>query len=156
MHVREIQVLILLTFINNFSLKLHSIRTCLPTYMYIPYFLEYKPGRLFLSRHRGPGVKTRPAYKRGRRLFPFTGLGARYFNDYYGEPDSRFVKSSVVRGHHVYKAVWTPALREELIVKAEDGNAHDEHAMAVVKEGNVVGHMPRSLHRHRTLEQLPL
>ena len=123
---------------------------------YIPYFLEYKPGRLFLSRHRGPGVKTRPAYKRGRRLFPFTGLGARYFNDYYGEPDSRFVKSSVVRGHHVYKAVWTPALREELIVKAEDGNAHDEHAMAVVKEGNVVGHMPRSLHRHRTLEQLPL
>ena len=38
--------------------------------MYIPYFLEYTPGRLFLSRHRGPGVKTRPAYKRGRRLFP--------------------------------------------------------------------------------------
>ena len=103
-----------------------------------------------------------PALKRGRRIngagvyFLFTGLGARYFNDYYGEPDSRFVKSSVVRGHHVYKAVWIPALREELIVKAEDGNAHDEHAMAVVKEGNVVSHMPRSLHRHRTLEQLPL
>ena len=64
-----------------------------------------------------------------------------------GPPDSRFVKSSVVRGHHVYKAVWIPALREELIVKAEDGNAHDEHAMAVVKEGNVVGHMPRSISR---------
>ena len=133
-----------------------SAFSCTPRVQEVPYFLEYKPGRLFLSRHRGPGVKTRPAYKRGRRLFPFTGLGARYFNDYYGEPDSRFVKSSVVRGHHVYKAVWTPALREELIVKAEDGNAHDEHAMAVVKEGNVVGHMPRSLHRHRTLEQLPL
>ncbi len=72
-----------------------------------------------------------------------------------GPPDSRFVKSSVVRGHHVYKAVWTPALREELIVKAEDGNAHDEHAMAVVKEGNVVGHMPRSISRV-SLEQLPL
>ena len=40
-------------------------------YSQVPYFLEYKPGRLFLSGHRGPGVKTRPAYKRGRRLFPF-------------------------------------------------------------------------------------
>ena len=63
-----------------------------------------------------------------------------------GSSDSRFVKSSVIRGHHVYKAIWTPALREELIVKA-DGNVHDEHAMAVVKEGNVVGHMPRSISR---------
>ena len=38
--------------------------------MNILYFLEYMPGRLFLSRHRGPGVKTRPAFKRGRHLFP--------------------------------------------------------------------------------------
>ena len=64
-----------------------------------------------------------------------------------GSSDSRFVKSSVIRGHHVYKAIWTPALREELIVKAEDGNVYDEHTMAVVKEGNVVGHMPRSISR---------
>ena len=118
-----------------------------------------------ISLNTSPGVYffqdiVDPALKRGRRI---NGAGV-YFRSrcalfqrlYYGEPDSRFVKSSVVRGHHVYKAVWIPALREELIVKAEDGNAHDEHAMAVVKEGNVVGHMPRSLHRHRTLEQLPL
>ena len=45
-----------------------------------------------------------------------------------GSWDSRFVKSSVIRGHHVYKAIWTPALREELIVKAEDGYVHDERA----------------------------
>ena len=36
----------------------------------VPYFLEYTPGSLFISRHRGPGVKTRPAYKRGLCLFP--------------------------------------------------------------------------------------
>ena len=30
------------------------------------------------------------------------------------------------------------------IVKAEDGNVHEECTMAVVKEGNVVGHMPCS------------
>ena len=64
-----------------------------------------------------------------------------------GSSDSRFVKSSVIRGHHVYKAIWTPALREELIVKVEDGNVHDEHAIALVIEGNVVGHMPRSISR---------
>ena len=64
-----------------------------------------------------------------------------------GSSDSQFVKSSVIRGHRVYKAICTPALQEELIVKAEDGNIHDERAMAVVKEDNVVGHMPRSISR---------
>ena len=58
-----------------------------------------------------------------------------------GSSDNRFVKSSVIRGHHVYKAIWTPALPEKLFVKAEDGNVHDELAMAVVKDGNVDGHI---------------
>ena len=36
---------------------------------------------------------------------------------------------SVVRGHHVYKAVWTPFLGEILTAIAEPGNNHDRHAV---------------------------
>ena len=42
-----------------------------------------------------------------------------------------YEKASVVKGHHVYKAVWTPFLGEELSVQPEDHNDHDEHAIAV-------------------------
>ena len=43
-----------------------------------------------------------------------------------------YEKASVVKGHHVYKAVWTPFLGEELSVQPED---HDEHAIAVTRDG---------------------
>ena len=56
-----------------------------------------------------------------------------------------FTVNSVVRGHHVYKSVWTPFLGEELVLEAEDGNEHDQHAVAVMKDATVVGHMPRYL-----------
>ena len=42
-----------------------------------------------------------------------------------------YEKASVVKAHHVYKAVWTPFLGEELSVQPEDHNDHDEHAIAV-------------------------
>ena len=32
----------------------------------------------------------------------------------------------------MYKTVWTPFIGEELPLKAEDGNSHDEHAVAVM------------------------
>ena len=54
-----------------------------------------------------------------------------------------YEKESVVRGHHVYKAIWTPVIGEELEVRTEDDNDHDQHAVAVVKDGVVIGHMPR-------------
>ena len=54
-----------------------------------------------------------------------------------------YEKESVVRGHHVYKAIWTPVIGEELEVKTEEDNNHDQHAVAVVKDGLVIGHMPR-------------
>ena len=43
-----------------------------------------------------------------------------------------FTVSSVVRGHHIYKAIWTPFVGEELVVKTEDENEFDRHAVAVV------------------------
>ena len=38
-------------------------------------------------------------------------------------------KESVVRGHHLYKAIWTPVIGE-LSLRAEDNNEHDNHAVA--------------------------
>ena len=46
---------------------------------------------------------------------------------------------SVVRGHHVYKSVWTPLLVEYLTVCPEPGNSHDKYTVSVVKHGGIVG-----------------
>lgn len=58
-----------------------------------------------------------------------------------------FSFDSVVRGHHVYKAVWTPVMGELLPAEVDDGNPEDQYAVAVSKEGIVVGHVPRELSR---------
>ena len=50
---------------------------------------------------------------------------------------SVYEKESVVRGHHIYKASWTPSIGEELPVQREDGNQHDDHAVAVMKNGDM-------------------
>ena len=43
-----------------------------------------------------------------------------------------YEKSSVVKGHHVYKFVWTPVIGQELKTKLEEHNEHDKHAVAVL------------------------
>ena len=50
---------------------------------------------------------------------------------------------SVVRGHHIYKKVWTPTLGEILKVFPEPCNTHDWYAVCVKKEDAIVGHVPR-------------
>ncbi len=52
----------------------------------------------------------------------------------------RFCLESVVRGHHVYKRVWTPVVGEQLPVGVEEDNGNDPRAVAVRKSGIVVGH----------------
>ena len=65
-----------------------------------------------------------------------------------GSYHESYQKVSVVRGHHIHKVVWTPEVGEVLQVRTEDGNEHDEHAVAVVKDGLIVGHVPpRSMSR---------
>ena len=51
---------------------------------------------------------------------------------------------STVRGHHVYKASWSPYIGEELPVQCE---VHDDFAVAVLKNSNTVGHVPREISR---------
>lgn len=49
---------------------------------------------------------------------------------------------SYIRGHHVYCSSWTPVIGEELVLKRQPDNEHSKHAVAVVKDGDVVGHVP--------------
>ena len=58
-----------------------------------------------------------------------------------------FKRESCIRGYHVYKAVWEPELGEELQCRRERVNAQDMYAIAVIKDTNVVGHLPRKISR---------
>lgn len=56
--------------------------------------------------------------------------------------------NSVVRGHHVYKDVWTPFIGEELTVLREPENEYDCFAVSIILDGSVVGCVPKELSRH--------
>ena len=50
-----------------------------------------------------------------------------------------------VRGHHIYKDVWSPSLGEVLQCTRELENTKDRYAVAVVHRSTVVGHIPRKI-----------
>ncbi len=56
-----------------------------------------------------------------------------------------FQLESVVRGHHIFKAVWTPVVGEDLPLQQEPDNSYDSFAVAIIKEDAVVGRVPREL-----------
>ena len=47
--------------------------------------------------------------------------------------------SSCVRGHHIYKDIWSPVLGEELSCSKESDNDKDPSVM------KVAGHIPRKI-----------
>ena len=52
---------------------------------------------------------------------------------------------TVVCGYHVYKEIWCAAVGEELSYIREVENYHDLFAVAVVRQGVIVGHVPRKI-----------
>ena len=54
-------------------------------------------------------------------------------------------------GYHVYQNVWEAAIDEELVCRPERSNGHDRHAVAVMKNDLVVGHLPSKFSRLYTL-----
>ena len=50
-----------------------------------------------------------------------------------------------MRGYHAYKDNWNPVIGETLGVRREPANTIDKHAVAVVKDGVIVGHIPYNL-----------
>ena len=56
-----------------------------------------------------------------------------------------FTLDSVIRGHHVYKDIWTPFVGEELTLNQENGNSHDRYAITVEKDNTIVGRVPKEV-----------
>ena len=52
---------------------------------------------------------------------------------------------SFIRGYRAYKDIWTPAVGEVLVLKHEPDNVKEKSAVAVHKEGDVVGHVPYNI-----------
>ena len=56
----------------------------------------------------------------------------------------------MIRGHHIFKGIWTPRTGEIVQVRQEAQNPHDRNAVALLKaDGTVVGgtvieHVPSS------------
>ena len=55
----------------------------------------------------------------------------------------RYDKISMARGHHTYKHIRTLGIIKQLVVEVQDGNEHDDHSVAVMKDGYIVGHSSR-------------
>jgi len=47
--------------------------------------------------------------------------------------DSIFLHESVIRGHYIFKGIWTPRTEEIVQVRQEAGNTHDRNAVALLK-----------------------
>ena len=52
---------------------------------------------------------------------------------------------SFIRGYHAYMDIWTPVEDEMLKLIPEPTNSVDRNAVAVMKEGHIVGHNPFNL-----------
>lgn len=58
-----------------------------------------------------------------------------------------FERACCVRGYHVYRHIWEAAVGEELVCQRETANLSDHYAVAVVKDGVIVGHLPKKISR---------
>ena len=50
-----------------------------------------------------------------------------------------------VRGYHIYKTIWLAAIGEVLECEREPTNAVDRYAVAVIRNGLVIGHLPKKI-----------
>ena len=48
-----------------------------------------------------------------------------------------------IKGHHLYKDIWTLEIGEQLKVRTEPDNCVDKFAVCVEKDKRVVGHLKR-------------
>ena len=58
---------------------------------------------------------------------------------------SVFEAKSFIRGYHDYMHLWMPRAGEVLTLQREPQNTVDQHAVAVIKNNLVVGHVPYNL-----------
>ena len=56
-------------------------------------------------------------------------------------------RNSYVRDYHMYKNVWHVIIGEELQCERELDNESDRYAVAMKKDGTIIGHLPRAISR---------
>ena len=56
-----------------------------------------------------------------------------------------FEMEAMIRGYHVYQAVWNAQIGEELSCVTERENVRDPFAVAVKKSNLTVGHIPKKI-----------
>ena len=56
-------------------------------------------------------------------------------------------RSCCVRGYHVYERIWSVTIGEELLCEREMDNERDRYAVAVIKDGVIIDHLPRKISR---------
>lgn len=54
-------------------------------------------------------------------------------------------RNSCVRGYHFYKNIWDAVIGEEIQCERELDNESDRYAVAVKKDGTIIGHLPRKI-----------
>ncbi len=59
--------------------------------------------------------------------------------------DDAFQFSSWITGYYNYRHRWTPYIDEVLNCEHEEDNNYDEYAIAVMKDGMIVGHVPKTI-----------
>ena len=58
---------------------------------------------------------------------------------------------SCIRGFHVYHEVWAPYIGERLNCAIKSGNSADPFPVAVQKNSEMIGHVPRTISRVSSL-----
>ena len=56
-------------------------------------------------------------------------------------------KQLCIRGYHIYSHIWTAVVGEELNCQRETTSPSDRYAVAVVRSGQVIGHLPLKVSR---------
>ena len=54
---------------------------------------------------------------------------------------------SCVCGYHVYESIWVAVLGERIVCIREPLNSRDRYAVALKKDGVVIGHLPQKISR---------
>ena len=68
----------------------------------------------------------------------------------YGE-DVEYQKTLCVHGYHIYERIWNAITSEGLVCVMDPSNSHNRYAVAVEKDGTIIGHSPRRVSRVSTL-----
>ena len=58
---------------------------------------------------------------------------------------STLERNCCVCGYHIYHSIWDVTVGEELLCERKLTNLHDRYAIAVIKDENVIGHLPQKI-----------